>query len=111
MQAQHKRKVLKLYRGLLKLATKFPESEVAWENNRIPMSDELRVEIRTAFKDNRGEVDPRRMERQVNEANRIKKMLEVIIQDGFTRMYSTVREYHTWGALSVREMHRLKEKE
>ena len=73
------------------------------------MSDELRVELRTAFRDNQDERDPRVLERLYKDGDRMKKMMEIILQDAFFRMYPTVRPYHTWSGLSRAQLMALKE--
>ncbi|KAJ9442142.1 hypothetical protein DIPPA_10952 [Diplonema papillatum] len=107
--AAHQKKVLRLYRSLMRLATKYPESEIGWENRRVPMSDELRVEIRSSFKDNKKEQDPRRVERATQDAARLEKMLQLLFQDAFFRLYPTVREYHKWSGLRPSQLYELKE--
>eukprot|EP01063_Lacrimia_lanifica_P009928 TRINITY_DN16752_c0_g1_i1.p2 TRINITY_DN16752_c0_g1~~TRINITY_DN16752_c0_g1_i1.p2 ORF type:complete len:111 (+),score=39.42 TRINITY_DN16752_c0_g1_i1:67-399(+) len=109
MAQAHTRKVLRLYRSLMRLATRYPESEIGWENKRVPMSDELRVEVRTAFRDNMEERDPLRVDRAVKEGERLKKMIEVLYQDGWFRTFPTNREYHTWAGLKSNELYKLKE--
>eukprot|EP01060_Flectonema_neradi_P003007 TRINITY_DN11889_c0_g1_i1.p1 TRINITY_DN11889_c0_g1~~TRINITY_DN11889_c0_g1_i1.p1 ORF type:complete len:127 (+),score=22.84 TRINITY_DN11889_c0_g1_i1:44-382(+) len=110
MSASHRRTTLGLYRRLMKLATKYPESEFAWEYGKVPMSDELRVEIRESFKENALEQDPLRVKKCISEGKRLQNMLEVVLQDGFFRMYPTNRQYHMWQGLSSRELLDLKEK-
>eukprot|EP00754_Rhynchopus_humris_P034959 Rhum_TRINITY_DN16541_c0_g1::Rhum_TRINITY_DN16541_c0_g1_i1::g.163390::m.163390 len=109
MQAAQHKKVVRLYRSLMKLSTKFPESEIAWEHNRVPMSDELRVEIRSSFRQHAAERDPEVVNRRVVEGERLKKMLEVILQNAFRRMYPTVRDYEAWGGMKKRDLLTLKE--
>ena len=110
MSASQRKTTLTLYRRLMKLATRYPESEFAWEYGKIPMSDELRVEIRESFKENSVERDPVRVKQQVIDGQRLQKMLEMVLQDGFFRMYPTNRKYHLWMGLSSREVQALKEK-
>eukprot|EP00756_Hemistasia_phaeocysticola_P062027 Hpha_TRINITY_DN5451_c0_g1::TRINITY_DN5451_c0_g1_i1::g.192510::m.192510 len=103
------RRVLRLYRELLRLAGDYPESAVAWKSQRIPMNDDLRVEIRTSFKDNMEETEPERISKYIQDGERLKKMLQLCYQDAFFRMYPTVRPYHQWAGKSPREVSRLKE--
>eukprot|EP01061_Rhynchopus_euleeides_P004505 TRINITY_DN13751_c0_g1_i2.p1 TRINITY_DN13751_c0_g1~~TRINITY_DN13751_c0_g1_i2.p1 ORF type:complete len:114 (+),score=30.80 TRINITY_DN13751_c0_g1_i2:76-417(+) len=109
MSSGHHRRAVRAYRSLMRLATRYPESEIAWENNRIPMSDDLRVEIRSAFRENMDEKDPEVVQKQLKEAERLKRMLEMTLQDGFFRMYPTLRPYHTWTGLTSSELNALKE--
>eukprot|EP01062_Namystynia_karyoxenos_P039827 TRINITY_DN2895_c0_g1_i1.p2 TRINITY_DN2895_c0_g1~~TRINITY_DN2895_c0_g1_i1.p2 ORF type:complete len:116 (+),score=22.47 TRINITY_DN2895_c0_g1_i1:79-426(+) len=105
----HGRRVLRLYRQLMHLASNYPESELANASQRIPMSDDLRVEIRTGFKDHAQETDPERLQKLVRDGERLKKMLEVIYQDAFFRLYPTVRPYHTWTGLGFWDARKTKE--
>eukprot|EP01065_Artemidia_motanka_P013769 TRINITY_DN17720_c0_g1_i1.p1 TRINITY_DN17720_c0_g1~~TRINITY_DN17720_c0_g1_i1.p1 ORF type:complete len:116 (+),score=16.09 TRINITY_DN17720_c0_g1_i1:60-407(+) len=101
---QTRAKTLRLFRDLLRLSYKYPESALAWESERIPMSDDLRVEIRSAFRDHADETDPERIAKYFRDGQRMQRMLQVLYQDGIFRMYPTVRQYHTWASKPTRQL-------